>query len=68
MSSILLQFQNNTKSSKRKLNACYFCRVNWDTIKTYVALTLVSLFYGVNYSVLKVVVPEYVGPYGFIVC
>lgn len=28
---------------------------------------LVSLFYGVNYSVLKIIVPEYVGPYGFIV-
>lgn len=41
--------------------------MNWDLIKTYVALTLVSLFYGVNYSVLKIVVPEYVGPYGFIV-
>ncbi|WP_425392865.1 DMT family transporter [Ekhidna sp.] len=41
--------------------------MNWDIIKTYVALTLVSLFYGVNYSVLKIVVPEYVGPYGFIV-
>lgn len=26
-----------------------------------------SLFYGVNYSVLKIVVPQYVGAYGFIV-
>ncbi|WP_420576161.1 DMT family transporter [Ekhidna sp.] len=41
--------------------------MNLEAIKTYVALTLVSLFYGVNYSVLKIVVPEYVGPYGFIV-
>ena len=37
------------------------------SIKTYGALTLVSLFYGINYSVLKIVVPEYVGPYGLIV-
>ncbi len=41
--------------------------MNLDSIKTYTALTLVSLFYGVNYSILKIVVPEYVGPYGFIV-
>lgn len=41
--------------------------MNWSAYKTYTALTLVSLFYGVNYSVLKIVVPEYVGPYGFIV-
>ncbi|MEO9482380.1 MAG: DMT family transporter [Ekhidna sp.] len=40
--------------------------MNISSIKTYIALTLVSLFYGVNYSVLKIVVPEYVGPYGFI--
>ena len=25
------------------------------------------MFYGINYSILKIVVPEYVGPYGFIV-
>ena len=41
--------------------------MNLSAIKTYSALTLVSLFYGVNYSILKIVVPEYVGPYGFIV-
>lgn len=41
--------------------------MNWSTIKTYGALTLVSLFYGINYSVLKVVVPEYIGSFGFIV-
>ncbi|MEO1254051.1 MAG: DMT family transporter [Bacteroidota bacterium] len=41
--------------------------MNLYSIKTYTALTLVSLFYGVNYSVLKLVVPEYIGPYGFIV-
>jgi drug/metabolite transporter (DMT)-like permease len=41
--------------------------VNWDSIKTYVVLTLVSLFYGINYSVLKIIVPDYIGPYGFIV-
>jgi len=33
---------------------------------TYLALTLVSLFYGVNYSVLKIVVPEHIDPFGFI--
>ncbi|MEO9869988.1 DMT family transporter [Ekhidna sp.] len=41
--------------------------MNWSSLKTYSALTLVSLFYGINYSVLKIVVPQYVGPYGFIV-
>ncbi|MEQ6167097.1 DMT family transporter [Ekhidna sp. MALMAid0563] len=41
--------------------------MNWDSIKTYVVLTLVSLFYGINYSVLKIIVPDYIGPYGFIV-
>lgn len=44
-----------------------FAAVNSSSIKTYTALTLVSLFYGVNYSILKIVVPEYAGPYGFIV-
>ncbi|WP_420317721.1 DMT family transporter [Ekhidna sp.] len=41
--------------------------MNWSVIKTYGALAFVSLFYGINYSVLKIVVPDYVGPYGFIV-
>ncbi|MEP0984770.1 EamA family transporter [Ekhidna sp.] len=41
--------------------------MNWSGFKTYFALTIVSLFYGINYSVLKIVVPEHVGPYGFIV-
>lgn len=41
--------------------------MNWTNLKTYGALTLVSLFYGINYSVLKVIVPEYMGPFGFIV-
>lgn len=41
--------------------------MNWSALKTYTALTLVSLFYGINYSILKIVVPDYVGPYGFIV-
>lgn len=41
--------------------------MNWSAFKTYFALTMVSLFYGINYSVLKIVVPDYVGPYGFIV-
>ncbi len=36
------------------------------SIKTYTALSLVSLFYGVNYSILKIVTPAYIGPYGFI--
>ena len=35
--------------------------------QTYLALTLVSLFYGVNYSILKIVVPDYLGAFGFIV-
>lgn len=41
--------------------------MNWSILKVYVALTLVSLFYGINYSVLKIVVPDFMGPYGFIV-
>jgi len=41
--------------------------VNRSLAKTYLALTLVSLFYGVNYSVLKIIVPDHVGPFGFIV-
>ncbi|MEP1094677.1 MAG: DMT family transporter, partial [Cyclobacteriaceae bacterium] len=41
--------------------------MNWSSFKTYGALTLVSLLYGINYNVLKIVVPEYVGPFGFIV-
>jgi drug/metabolite transporter (DMT)-like permease len=41
--------------------------VNWLQIKTYSALTTVSLLYGINFSVLKIAVPEYVGPYGFII-
>jgi drug/metabolite transporter (DMT)-like permease len=41
--------------------------VNWRNIQTYGALTLVSLLYGINYSVLKIIIPEYVGAYGFIV-
>lgn len=41
--------------------------MNLASLKTYGALTLVSLFYGINYSVLKIVVPEYVGAFGMIV-
>lgn len=45
----------------------YICDVNWSNLKVYGALTVVSLFYGINYSVLKIVVPDYLGPFGFIV-
>jgi len=41
--------------------------VNFENFKIYGTLTLVSLLYGINYSVLKIIVPEYVGPYGLIV-
>ncbi len=41
--------------------------MNLENIKIYGTLTLVSLLYGVNYSILKIVVPDYVGPYGLIV-
>ena len=41
--------------------------MNWSDIKIYGALTLVSLLYGINYSVLKIVIPEYIGPFGLIV-
>ncbi len=47
--------------------ATYFCRVNWHNIKVFGALTLVSLLYGANYSILKVATPTYIKPYGFIV-
>lgn len=36
-------------------------------LKTYLVLTAVSLLYGVNYSILKIIVPEHIGPFGFIV-
>lgn len=49
------------------LDTATFACVNWSNFKTYLALTLVSLFYGINYSVLKIVVPSYIGAYGFIV-
>lgn len=42
-------------------------RLNWSNLKIYIALTAVSLFYGINYSVLKIVVPEHIEPFGFIV-
>lgn len=41
--------------------------MNPSFFKTYFALTLVSLLYGINYSILKIVVPEYIGAFGFIV-
>lgn len=41
--------------------------MNWTHFKTYGALTLVSLLYGINYSVLKTFIPEFIGPFGFIV-
>lgn len=41
--------------------------MNFENFKIYGTLTLVSLLYGINYSVLKIIVPEYVGPYGLIV-
>lgn len=37
-----------------------------DNLKIYVALTFVSILYGINYSAIKVVVPDYIGAYGFI--
>lgn len=40
--------------------------MNWSNVKTYGALTLVSLLYGINYSILKIVVPEHIGAFGFI--
>ena len=44
-----------------------FAAVKLSNYKTYGALTLVSLLYGINYSVLKIVIPEYIGAFGFIV-
>ena len=41
--------------------------MNWQSFKTYGALTLVSLLYGVNYSVLKIIIPDHIGAFGFIV-
>ncbi|MEM6830676.1 MAG: hypothetical protein AAF551_09165, partial [Bacteroidota bacterium] len=45
----------------------YICFVNRQSIKVFGALTLVSILYGANYSILKVATPDYVKPYGFIV-
>lgn len=56
-----------SNASKGSDLSAYFCRVNWNNLKIYGALTVVSLLYGINYSVLKIVVPEYIGPFGFIV-
>lgn len=41
--------------------------MKWANLKIYGALTIVSLLYGVNYSVLKIVIPEHIGAFGFIV-
>ena len=41
--------------------------MNFENFKIYATLTFVSLLYGINYSVLKIIVPEFVGPYGLIV-
>lgn len=41
--------------------------MNFQNFKVYGALTLVSLLYGINYSILKIVVPEFIRPYGLTV-
>lgn len=41
--------------------------MNGQNFKIYGTLTLVSLLYGINYSILKIIVPEYMGPFGLIV-
>ncbi len=41
--------------------------MSWKNIQVYIALTSVSLLYGINYSILKIVIPEYVGAFGLIV-
>lgn len=41
--------------------------MNLKNLKIYGVLTFVSLLYGINYSVLKIVVPDFVGAYGLIV-
>lgn len=38
-----------------------------ENLKIYGALTLVSLVYGINYSILKIMIPDYMGPYGLTV-
>ena len=38
-----------------------------ENLKIYGTLTFVSLLYGINYSILKIMVPEHMGPYGLIV-
>lgn len=43
-----------------------FASVKAPLFLTYLALVAVSLFYGVNYSILKIVVPEYLDPFGLI--
>ncbi|MCP4460592.1 MAG: DMT family transporter [Cytophagales bacterium] len=41
--------------------------MNWVSLKMYFALTIVSLLYGINYSIVKIVIPDYIQPYGYIV-
>ena len=53
--------------TKLAAHASTLFSLNWNNLKVYFALTLVSLLYGINYSVLKIIVPEHIGPFGFIV-
>jgi drug/metabolite transporter (DMT)-like permease len=41
--------------------------VNANLLKAYAGLTIVNLLYGINFSVIKVFVPAFVQPFGFIV-
>lgn len=41
--------------------------MNANHIRAYIGLTVVNLLYGINFSVIKVFVPKYVEPFGFIV-
>ena len=41
--------------------------MSWKNLQVYIALTSVSLFYGINYSILKLVIPDFVGAFGLII-
>ena len=53
-------------SSRNHSYASTFASVNCLNVKIYGSLTLVSLLYGIHYSVLKIVVPNHIGAFGFI--
>src|SRR5688500_711313 len=54
-------------SAKNRPKNSYFCNPMNQKVKVHLALILVALIYGSNYSIAKEVMPEYVKPFGLIV-